>query len=80
MIWKLGKLQSAYNELRFDVGTVLAVHKSFVFRLLIFKQHSWAIKPKRCYWMIASLYQKYIVFTGHKFVQTWTNDFRLKSL
>ena len=23
MVWKLGKLQSAYNELRFDVGTVL---------------------------------------------------------
>ena len=39
MIWKLGKLQSAYNELRFDVGTVLTVHKSFVFRLLVFKQH-----------------------------------------
>ena len=38
MVWKLGKLQSDYNELRFDVGTVLAVHKSFVFRLLIFKQ------------------------------------------
>ena len=38
MVWKLGKLQRAYNELRFDVGTVLAVHKSFVFRLL-FKQH-----------------------------------------
>ena len=37
MVWKLGKLQSAYNELRFDVGTVLTVHKSFVFRLLIFK-------------------------------------------
>ena len=33
------KLQSDYNELRFDVGTVLTVHKSFVFRLLIFKQH-----------------------------------------
>ena len=40
MIWKLGKLQSAYNELRFDVETVLTVHKSFVFRLLILKQHS----------------------------------------
>ena len=39
MVWKLGKLQSDYNELRFDVGTVLTVHKSFVFRLLIFKQH-----------------------------------------
>ena len=39
MVWKLGKLQSAYNELRFDVGTVLAIHKSFIFRLLIFKQH-----------------------------------------
>ena len=39
MVWKLGKLQSAYNELGFDVGTVLTVHKSFVFRLLIFKQH-----------------------------------------
>ena len=39
MVWKLGKLQSAYNELRFDVETVLAVHKSFVFRLLIVKQH-----------------------------------------
>ena len=23
MVWKLGKLQSVYNELRFDVGTVL---------------------------------------------------------
>ena len=23
MVWKLGKLQSAYNELRFDVETVL---------------------------------------------------------
>ena len=23
MVWKLGKLQSAYNELRFDVGMVL---------------------------------------------------------
>ena len=44
MVWKLGKLQSAYNELRFDVDTVLAVHKSFVFYLLIFKQHGWAIK------------------------------------
>ena len=32
---KHGKLQSAYNELCIDVGTVLAVHKSFVFRLLI---------------------------------------------
>ena len=39
MVWKLGKLQSTYNELRFDVGTVPAVHKSFVFRILIFKQH-----------------------------------------
>ena len=39
MVWKVGKLQSDYNELRFDVETVLAVHKSFVFRLLIFKQH-----------------------------------------
>ena len=37
MVWKLGKLQRAYNELRFDVGTVLALHKPFVFRLLIFK-------------------------------------------
>ena len=36
---QLCKLQSAYNELRFDVGTVLTVHKYFVFRLLIFKQH-----------------------------------------
>ena len=35
MVWKLVKLQSAYNELRFDVGTVLALHKSFVFRSLI---------------------------------------------
>ena len=26
MVWKLGKLQSAYNELRYDVETVLAVH------------------------------------------------------
>ena len=34
-----GKLQSAKNELRFEVGTVLTVHKFFVFRLLIFKQH-----------------------------------------
>ena len=34
IVWKLGKLQSAYNELRFDVGTVIAVHKPFVFRLL----------------------------------------------
>ena len=42
MVWKLGELQSAYNELRFDVETV--VRKSFVFRLLIFKQHGWAIK------------------------------------
>ena len=33
-IW-YGKLQSAYNELRFDVGTILAMHKYFVFRLLI---------------------------------------------
>ena len=39
MVWKLGKLQSAYNELGFDVETVLTVHKSFVLRLLIFKQH-----------------------------------------
>ena len=38
MVWKLGKRQSAY-ELSFDVGTVLTVHKSFVSRLLIFKQH-----------------------------------------
>ena len=38
MVWKLAKLQSAYNELRLDVGTVLTLHKSFVFRLLIFKQ------------------------------------------
>ena len=35
MVWKLRKLQSAHNELRFDVETVLTVHKSFVFRLLI---------------------------------------------
>ena len=54
MVWKLGRLQSAYNELRFDVGTVLTVHKYFVFRL--FKQHVWAIKPKRYYWIIPSLY------------------------
>ena len=33
------KLQNAYNELRFDFWTALTVHKSFVFRLLIFKQH-----------------------------------------
>ena len=39
MVWKLDKLQSGYNELRFDVGTVLTVHKSFVFHLVIFKQH-----------------------------------------
>ena len=39
MFGKLGKLQSAYNQQRFDVGTVLTVQKSFVFRLLIFKQH-----------------------------------------
>ena len=39
MVWKLGKLQSTYNELRFDVETVLAVHKSIVSSLLIFKQH-----------------------------------------
>ena len=38
MVWKLGKHQSAYNELRFDVGTVLTLHKSFVFRMLIFQQ------------------------------------------
>ena len=56
-----------YNELRFDVETDLAVQKSFVFRLLISKHHAWAIKPKRCHWMIDSLYQKYIVFTVHKF-------------
>ena len=37
MVWKLSKLQSDYNELHF--GTVLTVHKYFVFRLLIFKQH-----------------------------------------
>ena len=51
MVWKLGYLQSADNELRFDVETVLTVYKSSVFRLLIFKQHGWAIKPKRCYWI-----------------------------
>ena len=39
MVWKLGKLQSTYNELRFDVGTVFAVYKSIVSSLLIFKQH-----------------------------------------
>ena len=39
MVWKFGKLQNAYNELRFDVGLVLTVHKSFVFRSSIFKQH-----------------------------------------
>ena len=53
MVWKLGKFQSDYDELRFDVGTVLTVHKYFVFRLLIFKQHGgWPLKPKRCYWVI----------------------------
>ena len=68
MVWKLGKLQSAKNELRFEVGTVLTVDKFFVFRLLIFKQHGWAIKPKRCYCrMIASLYQEYNAFTVRKF-------------
>ena len=63
MVWKLGWLQSADNELRFDVETVLTVHKSFVYRLLIFKQDGWAIKPKRCYWKIGSLYQKYNGFS-----------------
>ena len=29
MVWQLGKRQSAYNVLRFDVGTVFVVHKSF---------------------------------------------------
>ena len=35
MVWKLGKPQSACNDLRFDVGTVHAMHKYFVLRLLI---------------------------------------------
>ena len=34
MVWKLSKLQSDYNELHFDVGMVLTVHKSFVSHLL----------------------------------------------
>ena len=61
MVWKLGKLQSAYNELRFDKGldntwTTPAgqlekhwdgprVHKSFVFLLLIFKQQVERLNP-----------------------------------
>ena len=47
MIWKLGKLQSAYNELRLDVGTVLTLHKSFVFERL---------NPNAAQWIIPSLY------------------------
>ena len=45
-----------------ETENILALHKSFVFRLLINinkrsclsclnKQHGWAIKPKCCYWI-----------------------------
>ena len=44
----------------------LKVHKSFVLDLLIFKQ----IKPKRCYWMTASLYRKYNAFSDRESAQT----------
>ena len=30
MVWKLGKLQSDYNELRFDIGTVF-MHRAQIF-------------------------------------------------
>ena len=44
------------------------MHKSFVLSLLIFK-------PKRCYWMTASLYRKYNVFStgSHESAQTEQN-------
>ena len=50
MVWKLGKLQSAYKELRFDVGKVLAVHKSLFFAYVWDRQWS----RVHCTWDIES--------------------------
>ena len=66
MVWKFNSMnfKAPISSAAFWCWDGPFVLKSFVFRLLIFKQHGWAIKPKRCYWMIASLYRKYIVFTN----------------
>ena len=48
------------------------MHKSFVLGLLIFKQHQ-TDKLKRCYWMTASLYRKYNVFSSRESAQTEQN-------
>ena len=54
------------NRTMIHVKGELKVHKSFVIGLLIFKQ----IKPKRCYWMTASLNRKYNAFSNRESAQT----------
>ena len=44
MVWKLGKLQSAYNELQFNVETASPCTNLLKFCWLIFQQHGWEIQ------------------------------------
>ena len=44
MVWKLGKLQSAYNELQFNVETASPCTNLLKFCWLIFQQHGWVIQ------------------------------------
>ena len=64
MIWKPGELQSVYHELRFYVK--FSVHKSFEILLINISAVGLSTLASQRYWTIASLYQKFIVFTVHK--------------
>ena len=70
MVWKLGELQSVYNELQFNVETASPCTNLLKFCWLIFQQYvPLSNSAMRRYWTIASLYQKFIVFTVHKHEQ-----------
>ena len=60
MVWKLGKLHSAYNELRFNAGTVLPCTNLLFFAYKYLNSTVERLIPKRCYWIILQVSRPYL--------------------